>query len=117
MFRTTGLDGSKVAVLLDNGQQLHHDLEVLQQNEKNDPHLQQLNAWWESVRDQSEQDRQPVIDATLQGSRMALRCTAILPAIMALGYLLLIRHFRSKGGYQEIHLDRPSTEPQPVAGP
>src|SRR5882724_468207 len=43
VFRTTGLDGSKVAILLDNGQQLHHDLEVLQQNGKNDPHLQQLN--------------------------------------------------------------------------
>jgi hypothetical protein len=43
------------------------------------------------------------------GSRMALRCTAIVPAFMAIGFLLLIRHFRSKGGYEEIHLDTPGS--------
>jgi len=114
VFQTTGLDGSKVAILSDNGEQLRHDLQVLQQSGKTDAHLQQLSGWWDDVLSNADQDRQPVTEATLHGSRMALRCTALLPALMALGYLILIRHFRSKGGYQEIHLGSPITEPQPV---
>jgi hypothetical protein len=37
---------------------------------------------------------------------MALKWTAIVPLIMALGYLLLIFYFRSKGGYKAIHLEK-----------
>jgi len=45
-------------------------------------------------------DAKPVEEARLYGGQMALRKTAIVPAIMALGYLLLIIYFRFKGGYR-----------------
>src|SRR2546422_1581244 len=117
VFHTTGLDGSKVAVISDKGAQLQHDLEILHKSGKTDPHLEQLSAWWQSARSSADLDGAPVAQATLHGSRMALRCTAIVPAFMAIGFLLLIRHFRSKGGYEEIHLDTPrsSRTGEPVA--
>jgi MFS family permease len=117
IFQTTGLDGSKVAVISDNGKQLQQDLAILQNTGKTDAHLQQLNSWWQSSKSNAELDAGPVVQASLHGSRMALRCTAIVPAFMAVGFLLLIRHFRSKGGYEEIHLDGPisSGSDEPVA--
>jgi hypothetical protein len=35
---------------------------------------------------------------------MALMWTALVPAIMAVGYLLLIVYFRMRGGYQQVHI-------------
>lgn len=43
---------------------------------------------------------QQVLSANIYGGRMALRYTALIPATMAVGYLLLLLYFRSKGGYQ-----------------
>jgi len=37
--------------------------------------------------------------ARLFGGRMALRWTAVVPAVMAISFLLLVLYFRSKGGY------------------
>jgi hypothetical protein len=45
-------------------------------------------------------DAKPVEEARLYGGRMALRWTALVPAIMACGYLILIVYFRAKGGYK-----------------
>jgi hypothetical protein len=45
-------------------------------------------------------DAKPVEEARLYGGQMALRKTAIVPAVMALGYLFLIIYFRFKGGYR-----------------
>jgi MFS family permease len=50
--------------------------------------------------------KKPVADAGIYGGQMALKWTAIVPLIMALGYLLLIFYFRSKGGYKAIHLEK-----------
>ena len=50
VFHTTGLDGSKVAVISDKGAQLQQDLEILHKSGKTDPHLEQLSAWWQSSR-------------------------------------------------------------------
>jgi MFS family permease len=47
-----------------------------------------------------ETDSAPVEEARLYGGRMALRWTAIIPVIMACGYLLLVIYFRAKGGYK-----------------
>jgi len=47
-----------------------------------------------------EKDVKPVEEARLYGGQMALRKTAIVPAIMALGYLILLIYFRLKGGYR-----------------
>ena len=43
--------------------------------------------------------------ADLFGGRMALRYTGVVPATMALCYLLLILYFQSIGGYTAVHLD------------
>jgi MFS family permease len=114
VFRVRGLDGSKVAVLADDGKQLGEDLRVLAQSKADSNqilHLASLRDWWEGVRAEASQDRGPVNDATLHGGRMALRCTAFVPVTMALGYLLLILYFKSKGGYRQIHLDASPTAP------
>lgn len=113
VFRNTGLDGSKVAVLNDDGRQLEKDLALLRQSGKTDAHLESLQAWWQTARLEANRDREPLTAATLGGSRMALRCTAIVPAVMALGYLLLALYFKSKGGYTAVQLERAAT-PQPV---
>jgi MFS family permease len=49
---------------------------------------------------EQEADAGPVEAARLYGGRMALRYTAIIPVIMACGYLILIAYFRAKGGYK-----------------
>lgn len=103
-FRSRGLDSSKVAVLADNGKQLAEDLAALQRSHAQDPQIQSLAAWWEAARGYVSVDREPVIQATLYGSRMALRRTALVPIAMAAGYFLLLIYFRSLGGYRQLHL-------------
>ena len=73
MFSTQALDGKKVA-------------EVKDQASKKDATLSD--------------SQQMVLDANIFGGRMALKWTAVVPAMMAVGYLLLLLYFRSKGGYQ-----------------
>lgn len=104
LFRTRGLDSSKVAVLGDGGEQLAKDLAALQHSGRHDRNVEALNDWWQSTgKPHFEQDRAPVLQATLYGGRMALRRTALVPAAMALGFLLLLLHFRSIGGYRQLH--------------
>ncbi len=43
--------------------------------------------------------------ANLHGGRMALKETAIIPAAMAVGFLVLVIYFASIGGYKVIRLD------------
>jgi len=113
IFHVRGLDGSKVAVLADNGSQLSEDLRLLQESAKPEQkmHLASLRDWWKGARAETAQDSAPVNEATLRGGRMALRCTAFVPVTMALGYLLLILYFKAKGGYKQIHLE----ETPPIA--
>jgi hypothetical protein len=127
-FHSRGLDGSKVAVLADNGEQLARDLDAVKRsgpaatntepaaftrvlrllhlggNETAGAQVQSLEAWWATAKPHAQSDRAPVVEATLYGSRMALRRTALVPVCMAAGYLLLLLYFRSKGGYREVHL-------------
>ena len=52
-----------------------------------------------------ERDQRPLVNsARIYGGRMALKWTALLPAILALGYLALILHFRSRGGYRRVDI-------------
>ena len=52
------------------------------------------------------------MDAQIYGGRMALKWTAAVPALMAIGYLMLVLYFRSKGGYQQevLHGEQPDGE-------
>jgi MFS family permease len=70
-----GLDGSKVAPIINKAQA--------------DP---------ETLTD----DENSVKDSALHGGRIALRVTAAVPAIMALGFLILLFYYKSQGGYKAV---------------
>jgi hypothetical protein len=44
-------------------------------------------------------------EANLHGGRMALKWTSLVPAMMAICYLLLILYFRATGGYHAVHIE------------
>jgi hypothetical protein len=49
--------------------------------------------------------RGALVRATTHGGQMALKWTALVPLMMALGYLALILYFRSRGGYRPVSID------------
>ena len=110
VFETNGLDGAKVATLGDDGKKLAGEMEILQETNTSDPNIEALNTWWQDAQTHAAADKQPVTDATLNGSRMALKLTAIVPAVMAVCYLILLFYFKSIGGYKALKL-----EDEPVA--
>jgi MFS family permease len=97
-FQTTGLDGAKVGVLDDNGQDLS-------QANQSDPYLAKLSAWWATGKTTAEEDRPIVTAAELHGSKMALRITAVIPVIQAFLLLGILIYFLSKGGYKQVHIE------------
>jgi hypothetical protein len=112
IFKTNGLDGAKVGVLNDKGQgdakEAIKALKVLKDTNATADSIanqQKLVDWWKGAEKTAKDDAPLVTDASLHGSRMALRLTAAVPACMAVLYLLMIFYFKSKGGYkaQEIH--------------
>lgn len=50
------------------------------------------------------EEEQAVKDSSFYGGQMALKVTAVVPAAMAIGFLLLIVYFRMQGGYKQIVL-------------
>jgi hypothetical protein len=65
-----------------------------------------LTEWWEKEGlPNFNSDVGPINAANLYGSRMALRWTAAVPAVMAVLYLLLIIYFRATGGYKAVAVD------------
>jgi MFS family permease len=42
--------------------------------------------------------------AVIHGGRMSLKWTALVPTLMAAGYLLLILFFKARGGYKAVHI-------------
>lgn len=109
-FSTNGLDGQKVATLNDDGKTLTNDLALLRERGDRSDNLENLGEWWNSAEAKAESDKQPVIDATLHGSRMALKLTAIVPATMAICYLILIAYFRTIGGYKALTIHEEAEE-------
>ncbi len=53
---------------------------------------------------EADPQREVVAAAGLEGGRAALRTTALVPAAMALGFLLLLLGFRMRGGYKAVEL-------------
>jgi MFS family permease len=79
---TTGLDGSRAVPLMER------------------PEAQLTEA------------EKQVRSAVIYGGRMSLKWTALIPLVMAVGYLLLILYFRTKGGYRQVHIEaKELTEP------
>jgi MFS family permease len=107
-FQTVGLDGAKVGVLKDNGAEAQKTLDLLKADPKAKPEAvqnqQELVDWWNAARGTAEADRPLVTDASLYGSRMALRLTAFIPATMALIYMGMILAFKARGGYRPVEI-------------
>jgi MFS family permease len=66
---------------------------------------QQIAKWWESNKQYASQDAGPIAEAGLFGGRMALKWTALVPAIMAVLYFLLIIYFMLQGGYKRVVIE------------
>ena len=105
IFTTNGLNGAKVGVLSDGGATLEKDMDTLNRTGATNESLSALNDWWAEEKANADTDKAPVTQATLHGSRMALKLTAIVPAIMAVCYLLLLGYFKSIGGYKALDVD------------
>lgn len=96
--KVQGLDNAKVALLNEKAREkLAKDLKKKSADEK----LKARQKW---LNDQGlphmEKDKPDVTEATLYGGKMALTWTAVVPAFMAFGYLLLILYFKMRGGYK-----------------
>lgn len=120
-FKTVGLDGAKVGVLEDGGKELKRAGDLLAKEGKTDENQANLAKWWASASaftltpaDKEARKANPqapkkdddfVKEAGLFGGRMALKLTAIVPAIMAAGYLLLMLGFKARGGYKALHVN------------
>jgi hypothetical protein len=105
VFKTNGLNGAKVDTLDTEGTKLAQEMDILRSTNGTDKNLEDLNTWWSNAKETAEADKKPVTEATLFGSRMALKVTAIVPAVMAVCYLLLIGYFKSIGGYKPVDID------------
>ena len=68
--------------------------------------LMKLKKWWDTQgRLHYEEDKDPLLDARLYGAKTALLYTAIVPLLLAIGFLILIAYFYFTGGYKQVHLD------------
>ncbi len=81
--------------------QLQKDLDLLHKQNKDSEELKKRLAWWEDQGLPNVTVDGPKVDeARLDGGKKALTWTAIVPAIMAVGYLFMIFYFRAIGGYK-----------------
>lgn len=111
-----GLDGAKVNTLNKNGKNIEDDVKALQVAGKkleDDKNLRALSDWWETAKATAKDDKPPIDAASLHGSRMAMLWTAVVPAGMAVGYLLLLMIFKAGGGYKQVHIEGGSSPPAP----
>ena len=71
--------------------------------------------WWETEgKPHYEEDRAVINTAVTTGSRKALLYTAAVPAILAVGFLILLLYFVSIGGYKPVHIDTRHGHPSEV---
>jgi len=119
-----GLDGAKVANLLPDGGQpgdpLKNDIAALVKSGRKLEDVKELAAlkeWWDKEGAPNvEKDKGPVKAARLAGGKMALQWTALVPALMAIGYLILVVYFRSQGGYTAQVLTAHKAEDEKFSG-
>jgi len=92
-----GLDGAKVGMIGDGGEKVMGDVKVAGEriSEEQFDNLRAQSEWWESNKQFMDTDKEPLANAGLHGSRMALRYTAIVPLTMAVLYLILMAVFRA----------------------
>ncbi|HEV3386309.1 MAG TPA: hypothetical protein VG097_15920, partial [Gemmata sp.] len=93
---------------------LESDLDTLKREEaegkqiepKLKTNLTDLHDWWKKEgKPNYDKDKKPLLDAKLSGAKTALLYTAVVPAVLAVGFLLLILYFALSGGYKQVHLE------------
>jgi hypothetical protein len=104
-----GLDGTRVAILTerDGEADLNKRIANLEKEGKSlsdDKNLASLADWWASAKSYAESDKKLVNAARLFGGQMALRRTALVPMMMAIGFAILFAYFSMTGGYQAVEL-------------
>lgn len=107
VFSTRGLDGQKLGVISDTagpGADLDRTVKLFTEQGIENESIANLNAWWQENKEYAEVDKPLIGDATINGGRMALKLTAIVPAIMAVSFFLIAMYFRATGGYKVEHL-------------
>ncbi len=113
-FHVKGLDGSKVGIL-----ELAEKAEKAKTTEAREEHVRQrdetvkkakLADWWSTAKEFAKEDKPPIDKAVVYGGQMALMWTALVPATMAVLYLLLLAYFKLKGGYKPVVLESGGTE-------
>lgn len=90
--KVVAMDGAKAGMLGDNAARVMGDVEIAG-DAIDKPEFKGLRAqrdWWESNKQFAETDSAPVGEAVLHGSRTAIKMTALIPATMAILYLLLM---------------------------
>ena len=72
--------------------------------------------WWdEEAKETAISDAKLIDQANIQGGKMALKWTAVVPLTMFVGYLFLFVYFRSTGGYVAEHLEAVDKTTGPAA--
>lgn len=64
-----------------------------------------IDAIQKTPADKRTPEQQAVVDASIEGDRQTLRADSLIPAAMAVIYLLLMIYFKSIGGYKPIKID------------
>ena len=92
-----GIDGAKAGMVADNGATIMSEVAIAGDRIEDDSFaaLREQSKWWELNKGTAEADAGPVGEATLHGSRMAIRLTALVPATMAILYLILMVCFKA----------------------
>jgi MFS family permease len=97
-----GLDQAKVETLEKDGKNIEADVAALAKSGKKDDNVDRMATWWNQAKGSAAIDKPAVAEAGIFGSRMALKWTAVVPAVMAVLYLLIILGFKAKGGYRAL---------------
>ena len=111
-----GLAGDKLKVFDDKAAGLAADLATIAANdkagkpvgEKLRASLTGLETWWKGQGEPNyAADKDKLETARLYGAKQALLYTALVPAALVVGFLLLYAYFAARGGYKQVHLDGP----------
>jgi MFS family permease len=129
-----GMDNSKLKVFDDYGKlkdkakdkpiegltTLESDLKTLNEEKTKgtkveatlEKNLTNLKKWWdEQGKPNFDADKAKLEESRLYGAKTALMYTALVPAALAVGFLLLILLYAGMGGYRQEHLSAAHSEP------
>ncbi len=90
--KVVAIDGAKAGMLADDAARVLGDVKIAGDNIGNQEFegIRGQRDWWLANKDTAAIDKAPVAEAGLHGSRMAIRYTAIVPAVMAVLFVLLM---------------------------